>query len=224
MKPNFKEERKLWRSGIKFVLGIDEVGRGAFAGPIVAGAVVFPKILKITKKNSVLKSINDSKLLKVETRRKLAKTIKKYSLFYAVAEVNTSLINKSGIGKANKTVFRRVVNRIIEQIEDDLNRRLKKREYFLLADGFPTKYIKGGKKAQKAIIKGDRKSITIAAASVIAKVHRDSLMREFSKKYKHYKLSRNKGYGTKGHQEALKKYGLTKIHRTSFELNKFLFQ
>lgn len=224
MKPNFKEERKLWRSGIKYVIGIDEVGRGAFAGPIVAGAVVFPRISKVTKKLSGLKKINDSKLLKANIRRKLASKIKKYSLFYALAEVKISVINKSGIGEANKMVFRKVVNKIIEQIKEDLGRKIGKNEYFLLADGLPTKYIHGGLKSQIAIIKGDRKSITIAAASIIAKVHRDSLMRDLSRKFHHYKFSRNKGYGTKAHQKALQKYGLTDVHRTSFDLSKFLTQ
>lgn len=225
MKPNFAEERKLWKSGIKFVLGIDEVGRGAFAGPIVAGAVVFPKILKISKKISFLKQVNDSKQLKAHIRRKLAKKIKKTALFYAVSEVDTKTINKVRIGRANKMVIRRVVDRIISQMEEGMERKLSKNEYFLIADGFPTKYIKGvGLKFQKAIINGDAKSITIAAASIIAKVHRDSIMRELSKKFHRYKLSRNKGYGTKGHQKALKKYGLSQIHRTSFELSKFLSQ
>lgn len=222
MKPSFKEERILWKSGVKYVIGIDEVGRGAFAGPIVAGAVVFPKILKLSKKLSSLKSINDSKLLKAYTRRKLNKVIKKHSLFYAVSEVNIASINKTGIGRANKTVFRKVVNRIVKQIEMEQGRKLKKGEFYIISDGFPTKRIKGGISNQKAIIGGDRKSITIAAASIIAKVHRDSLMRDLSKKFRHYKLSRNKGYGTKGHQKALLKYGLSQIHRTSFNLTKFL--
>ena len=225
MKPTFKEERKFWRSGIKFVLGIDEVGRGAFAGPIVAGAVVFPKILKVTRKHSALKKINDSKLLKAEVRRKLARKIKKHSLFYAVAEIKTPIINKLGIGRANKMVFRKVVSRVISQVEEELGRELKKEEYFLIADGFPTKHIKGvGLKSQKAIIGGDRKSTTIAAASILAKVHRDKLMRNLSKEFPQYRLARNKGYGTKKHQEALKVYGLSKIHRKSFNLSKFLTQ
>lgn len=224
-KPNFSLERSIWNKNIEFVIGVDEVGRGAFAGPIVAGAVVFPRIKRIRKRQSFLNQINDSKKLKAPMRSKLSKKIKKHSAFYAVSEVDTETINKIRIGRANRMVFRKVVKRIFEQIEKSLNRKLKRDEYFLIADGLPTKYIKRvGLKQQKAIIDGDAKSITIAAASIISKVHRDSLMREYSRKFRHYKFSRNKGYGTKGHQEALKKYGLSEIHRTSFELTKFLSQ
>lgn len=224
-KPNFSEERALWRQNIKYVIGIDEVGRGAFAGPIVAGAVVFPKVLRISKKNRFLKEINDSKLLKAQKRKELSKKIKKHSAFYALSEVDTQTINKVRIGRANRMVFRKVVKRIFDRIEESLKRKLRRHEYFLIADGFPTRYIKRiGLKQQKAIIDGDTKSITIAAASIIAKVHRDNLMRKLSKKYSQYKFSRNKGYGTKAHQKALKRYGLSKIHRTSFQLNKFISQ
>lgn len=222
-KPNFSLEKQLWERELKYVIGIDEVGRGAFAGPIVAGAVVFPQIMRITKKLKFIQQINDSKVLKAPVRRKLAKRIKKHAIFYAIAEVNTETINKIRIGRANRMVFRKVVKRIFDQIESSLNRKLKRSEYFLIADGFPTKYIKRvGLKQQKAIIDGDAKSVTIAAASIIAKVHRDSLMRNYSRRFHNYKFARNKGYGTKGHQEALKRFGLSEIHRTSFDLTKFL--
>lgn len=215
MKPNFKEERKLWKEGVRIVLGIDEVGRGAFAGPIVAGAVVFPQIPKVNGKLKFLNDINDSKLLDSNTRRKLAKSIKKHALYWAVEEVGINIINKYGIGYANKMVFRKVVKKIITQAKED--------SFYLLSDGYRTKYIKGFNiKNHKAIISGDRKSITIAAASIIAKVYRDSLMRRLSREFKNYKFSKNKGYGTKSHQEALLKYGLSRAHRRSFDLQKFL--
>lgn len=93
----------------------------------------------------------------------------------------------------------------------------------MLIDGFNIKYLKGiGLKNQKGIIKGDRKSISIAAASIIAKVHRDKLMRKLNRKYPQYGFHRNKGYGTKFHQTAIKNHGLSEIHRTSFNLSKFL--
>jgi ribonuclease HII len=215
MKPTLIEERRLWKKGIKYVLGVDEVGRGAFAGPIVAGAVVFPKLLKITKKLESLKEINDSKMLNPVTRRRLAKLVKKHALFWSVEEVDISIINKHGIGYANKMVFRKVIKKVLEQIRED--------NFYLLSDGHRTKYIrKFSPKNHKAIIDGDKKSLTIAAASIIAKVHRDGLMRKLARDYKHYKFARNKGYGTKEHQEALKKYGLSEIHRKSFSLVKFL--
>jgi len=209
-KPNLSLEKNLWRENIKYVIGIDEVGRGAFAGPIVAGAVVFPQIKRIGKKLAFLKEINDSKQLKAPLRRKLAKLIKKYSLFWSVDEVSIEVINRCGIGFANHLVIRQVAKKISSQIQNE--------SLFILCDGLRVQ----GLKKHEAIINGDCKSISIAAASIIAKVHRDSLMREYSKKYHHYKLARNKGYGTKNHREALKKYGLSDIHRTSFELTKFL--
>ncbi len=92
--------------------------------------------------------------------------------------------------------------------------------FFILCDGLTVK----GLKKHLSIVDGDCKSISIAAASIVAKVYRDSLMRKFSREYSHYKFSRNKGYGTKAHQDALRKYGLSEIHRTSFELTKFLSQ
>lgn len=211
-KPNLSFERKLWKEKVKYVIGIDEVGRGAFAGPIVAGAVVFPLTKKITKKLKFLKEINDSKLLKSSVRTRLSKLIKKHALFWEIDEIAVEIINKHGISFANKMVIKNVALKI--------SSKLKNNEFFILCDGLRVK----GLKRHTAIIDGDCKSISIAAASIIAKVHRDSLMRKYSKKYHYYKFSKNKGYGTKDHQNALKRYGLSDIHRTSFELTKFLSQ
>lgn len=213
-RPDFSFEKKLWAKNIEFVLGIDEVGRGAFAGPLVAAGVIFPKTNRITKRMSFLKKVNDSKLLKAQVRRKLAVQIKKYALYWAIAEVDIRTINSLGVGKANQTAFRRVAKELLKKVNGS---------YFLLSDGYPVKSIRRiGLKKQLGIIDGDKKSLTIAAASIIAKVHRDSLMRKLSKNYPHYRFSRNKGYGTKFHQEALRTYGLTEIHRTSFNLKVFL--
>lgn len=209
-KPNFSFERQLWRKGVEYVIGADEVGRGAFAGPIVAGAVVFPQVFRINKKLMFTKQINDSKKLKARVRRKLAKRIKKSSLFYAVAEVDIQTINRLGIGRANQMVIRKVARKVIAQLKSSNN--------FIICDGPKIPLLKN----HTSIINGDCKSISIAAASIIAKVHRDSLMRDYSRRFHNYKFARNKGYGTKGHQEALKRFGLSKIHRTSFELTKFL--
>ncbi len=212
MKPNFSFERKLWNRGIEYVIGIDEVGRGAFAGPLVAAGVVFPKIKKIGKKTRFLKSINDSKKLKAKDRRKLSKKILKYALFSTIEEIDIETINRIGIGKSNHLVIRNVAKKISHELNNT--------NYFTICDGLPVPNLK----SHQSIIEGDCKSITIAAASIIAKVYRDKLMRDLSKKYRNYKFSRNKGYGTKAHQDALRKFGLTKMHRTSFELSKFLSQ
>lgn len=213
--------------GYEYVIGVDEVGRGAFAGPVTAGAVIFKKSSLF--KNSVLAKINDSKLLNPKIRTILSGEIKRKALFYSTSTIGVSAINKVGIGKVTQMAMRKVVGSIMYQVEStkrkDRNTKyiLQNTKYYTLVDGFHIKYLTGiGLKNQKGIIKGDRKSVSIAAASIIAKVYRDNLMKNLDKKYPGYKFSKNKGYGTKEHREALKKYGLSKIHRQSFNLSKFI--
>lgn len=224
--PNFLEEERLWENGFTYVIGVDEVGRGAFAGPVTVSAVIFKS------KTEELKTlgINDSKLLKPLKRQKLSKLIKTNCFSYSIATVGLPTINKLGIGKATEIAFRKAVASIMHQVEVIENKRkntniMSNTDYYLLVDGFHIKHIKRiGLKNQKAIIKGDRKSITIAAASIIAKVHRDSLMKKLAKDFPEYNLGVNKGYGTKAHREAIRKHGLSKIHRKSFNLGKFTIQ
>ncbi len=124
-----------------------------------------------------------------------------------------SVINKLGIGKATQIAMRKIIRSAVELDTD----------FFVLVDGFHIRYAKGcSKTRQKAIPKGDQTCMSIAAASIVAKVHRDALMRKLHKQYPHYFFAQNKGYGTKAHQNAIKKYGLCRIHRTSFSLQKFL--
>lgn len=195
---------------MKYVIGIDEVGRGAFAGPLVAAGVIFPQIKRIGKRNKFLKEINDSKKLKSKDRRRLSKKIFKYALFYCIEIIDTETINEIGIGKVNQNAIRNVAKTLSKKVKDDS---------FVISDGLKVPGLE-----HLPIIEGDSKSITIAAASIIAKVYRDNVMRQLSRKYHNYKLARNKGYGTKTHRDALRKYGLSEIHRTSFELSKFLTQ
>ena len=202
--PSFSEEEFYWKSGINHVIGLDEVGRGAFAGPIVAAGVIYTPNFK----SSFLDKINDSKLLKPKLREELSELIKQYSLFYTIESIETKYINKHGIGKANIAVFRKILKSMLKNF-NDLN-------HFILIDGFHCKYLPGGAKKQKAIIKGDQKSLSIASASIIAKVYRDNLMREAHNSYPNYNFKQNKGYGTKIHRDALKFYGATKFHRASF--------
>lgn len=223
-RPSFLEEKKLWKNGYEFVIGIDEVGRGAFAGPLVVGAVIFSENVNICN------GINDSKLLTPQNREKLDKEIRKCAQFYSIAQVGLSVINKVGIGKATEVAFRKVISEILRKIpslsnkESPYPRRLLNKKIFVLVDGFHIKYIRGiGLKNQKAIIKGDQKSISIAAASIIAKVYRDRIMVMLQKKYPHYHFDLNKGYGTKDHREQIRKYGLSKLHRKSFNLLKYNF-
>lgn len=207
--PTFREEKKFWKKGYTVVIGTDEVGRGAFAGPVVAAAVALD--------NGALENlgINDSKLLTPKLREKLAKEIKKQSV-WVITEVGVSVINKVGIGKATTMAFRKAITSITDRVSSI-------KGCYVLVDGFHVKYIKGiGSKKQKAIIKGDQKSITIAAASIIAKVYRDRLMKHLHKLYPMYGFAKHKGYGTREHQAAIKKHGLSKIHRKSFNLSPFL--
>lgn len=207
-KPDFKYEKRLWKKDIKYVIGIDEVGRGAFAGPIVAAGVIFQaSAIKL----SFIKKINDSKLLKPSVRERLSKEIIKNCMHYSIQEVGVEEINKFGIGQANNVAFLKAISDLLSQIGESEN-------YFLLTDGYPVKDID----KQMGIIGGDGKSITIAAASIIAKVYRDSLMRKLGRFYPSYRFAKNKGYGTKFHQNALKLHGLSEIHRTSFDLSRFI--
>lgn len=203
--PNFSFERVLWKKGHEFVAGVDEVGRGCLAGSVVAGCVVFAKETVVPKGIR----IDDSKKLTAKQREKAASWIKE-NAFWGIGSAPASLINRSGIGKATKTAFRRAITEV----------RAKNPIDFLLIDAFYIPWVKGLKrKNQEAIIKGDGKSLTIGAASIIAKVYRDSEMKKLSRKYPKYGWEKNKGYGTKEHQVAIKKYGITRLHRKLFVRN-----
>lgn len=202
IKPTFNYELIHWNNGLQFVAGVDEVGRGCFAGPVVAGAVILPAHFSKTDK------INDSKKLSAKVRKELSEIIKEYALAYAIAEISVSVINKVGIGKAAQMAFAKAVS------------DLKKAPEHILIDAFPIESI--ALHVQTPIIKGDSLSISIAAASIIAKVYRDELMETLHPQYEAYDFATNKGYGTKKHREAIGMHGLSDIHRTSFNLSKFV--
>ncbi|MDP3955479.1 MAG: ribonuclease HII [bacterium] len=226
--PDFSYEKKLWRQGYEIIIGIDEVGRGSFAGPVVAAAVAWPPKFKI--ENLKLKigedlEINDSKQLKPKEREKLSVIIKEEALAWDITEVGVSVINRIGIGKATEKAMRKAIADIAKLLIANCSKKQSTINYkqsnnmFVLVDGFHVKYLRGiGLKNQKGVIHGDQKSISIAAASILAKVHRDKLMQSLSKqsKYKKYGWEKNKGYGTKEHQNAILKYGLTRLHRKAF--------
>ena len=200
--PSLDIETKLWESGYNNICGLDEVGRGSFAGPVCVGAVIF------SKKNILPEGIADSKLLKPRIREHLANEIKKCAASWAVAEVSVATINKVGIGKATQMAFRKAI------------KLLEKKPDFVLIDAFYVKHL--NRKKQRAVKDGDEICVSISAASIIAKVYRDKFMKKISKKYPQYGFGKHKGYGTKKHQEAIRKFGLSKIHRKSFDLQKFL--
>lgn len=207
--PTLKHETSLWEKGY-VVIGTDEVGRGAFAGPLVVAAVVFkPNLNKEYIKKLETLGINDSKKLTRLQREMLAKVIHNECFAYEYGVINVTKINKFGIGKATHMAIRKVVKNMCEK-----NSFGKK---FLLIDAFYIKHIKGiGLKNQKGIIHGDAISLSIAAASIIAKVKRDKMMKKISSLYPVYKFGINKGYGTRDHLEALKNFGMSEIHRTAF--------
>lgn len=202
-KPSFEIEKKLLEQKI-LSFGIDEVGRGSFAGPLVAAAVCFEKEFRW------FKHVNDSKLLTAKQRNRLSKLILRNTKSY-IEIIDIDTINKIGIGKSNKLVFERLINKIL--------REHSKKEINFLIDGNKKKI---RRKNLNFIVKGDTKVISIATASIIAKVYRDRLMKDLGEIYKGYNFAKNKGYGTKSHQKAIKKLGLSEIHRKSFRLEKFL--
>lgn len=198
----FDEEQILWQKGFKYVAGVDEVGRGCFAGPVVAAAVVLPQDFDINI------GVNDSKLITAKKREILSEYIIKNAVSYSIATVSVEVINELGIGSAAQEAFYEAVTGLSISAE------------YILVDAFYIRKI--NKNIQKAIVHGDRISVSIAAASIIAKVYRDRLMTEFQSEYPQYDFGTNKGYGTLRHREALKKYGLSNLHRTSFRIGRFL--
>lgn len=200
--PTLELEKSLWKKGFHHIAGLDEVGRGSFAGPVVVGAVIFPQDVVLPD------GIADSKLLKPRQREKLEARIRNQALAWSVAEVSVTVINKVGIGKATQIAFRKSI------------KLLSKSPDFILIDAFYIKHL--NRKRQKPVKNGDKICASISAASIIAKVHRDKLMKKLYRKYSEYGFAKHKGYGTKRHQEAIRKYGLTRIHRKSFNLQKFL--
>lgn len=176
--------------------GVDEVGRGPLAGPIVAAAVVLD-----LKSSNLILGINDSKKLSKKRREELSDKIKESALEYNIAEIDNTYIDKMGISWCNNEVFKKAVL------------GLKRIPDLVLVDGYP---IKNFNIENKYFIKGDTKSASISCASIIAKVYRDKLMEKYSSIYKEYGFEKNAGYGTRQHIEAIKKCGPTKIHRMSF--------
>jgi ribonuclease HII len=187
-------EKKLYEEGLNFIAGVDEAGRGPLVGPVVAACVILPKEIFIPE-------INDSKKLPEEKREKLAEVIKKEAISYGIGIVDCREIDEINILNATLKAMKKAIFEVKEKIE------------YLLVDAIsiPDMPIK-----QLPIVKGDSKSISIAAASILAKVERDRIMKEYHKLYPQYNFAKNKGYGTKEHIEALKKYGPCPIHRRTY--------
>ncbi len=178
----------------EFICGIDEVGRGPLAGPVMAGAVILPKDCRILY-------INDSKKLSEKKREELYEVITDQALAWSVAEVSPRRIDEINILQATYEAMRLAVAKLAPAPTLLLNDAVK---------------IPGVDIPQIPIIKGDAKSISIGAASIVAKVSRDRLMQKYDQVFPEYGFASNKGYGSALHMEALRKYGPTPIHRRSF--------
>jgi ribonuclease HII len=181
--------------GFKVIAGIDEAGRGPLAGPVVAAAVVFPGGYRN-------EDIRDSKKLSAGKREKLYQRIKQEALAIGIGVVEPSVIDKTNILRASIAAMEEAVANLLFPVD------------YLLIDGnqpISTDI------SQETVVKGDNLSVSIAAASIVAKVSRDQIMEIYHRQYPQYNFISNKGYGTKEHREAIRKHGVCKIHRRSFK-------
>lgn len=186
-------------SGKQPECGCDEAGRGCLAGPVVAAAVILPP-------DFVCEELNDSKVLNESIRNKLRKIIEEKALAWSVAQVSVEEIDEINILNASILAMHRAID------------GLKLRPEFIIVDG--NRFKPYGKTSHQCIVKGDAKFLAIAAASVLAKTHRDEMMEKLDSEHPQYFWKRNKGYPTPQHREAIKEFGATEHHRSSFRLLK----
>ena len=187
-------EREARAAGRLAIAGVDEVGRGPLFGPVVAAAVILPP-------GCALEGLTDSKQLNEAARARFDEVVRSVAVCWAIAEVDAATIDRINILQASRLAMRLAVE------------RLEARPDFLLIDG--NKRIEAGC-GQRTIVKGDARSLSIAAASVVAKVYRDRLLDELHERFPGYGLGRNKGYPTAEHRAALERLGPTEMHRRSF--------
>ena len=190
----YKYEKELYDKGCKYIGGVDEVGRGPLIGSVVAACVILPF-------DFALEGLTDSKKLSEKKRDEFYKIIWDKAIAIGIGIVDEKVIDEVNIYEATKIAMKKAIS------DTDIKPDHGLIDAMPLDIDVPT----------TSIIKGDAKSISIAAASVIAKVTRDKMMYELDKIYPMYDLANNKGYGTKKHIEAIKKYGITKYHRLSFK-------
>jgi len=201
--PNFREEKKLWNKGIERVAGLDEAGRGPLAGPVVAAALCFKKV-----KTRSLSSVRDSKQLSKKQREEIYEMLKKDSgVEWGIGRVSEKVIDRINIFQATKLAMQRAV-KSLEKKQGNID--------FLIIDGnFGIKC----PISQKSIIKADQKVLSVAAASIIAKVFRDKMMVNYHKRFPKYCFDKHKGYPTKFHRQIIKQCGFCDIHRKSFRVS-----
>ena len=189
-------EREYLAAGVKYIVGVDEVGRGPLAGPVVAAAVVLP-----LDEAHIVAGVDDSKKLSPKKRDILSAAIKECALAYEICRVEPAVIDEINILQATRLCMKQA----IEKIPFDAG--------MVLVDGNMTLDIS---LPQRSVVHGDARSYSIGAASILAKVYRDKLMEEYAKEYPVYAFERNKGYGTAAHIAAIREYGLCPIHRRTF--------
>ncbi len=188
-------ERRLWREGVAAIAGIDEVGRGPLAGPVVAAAVILPP-------NCIIRGADDSKRLTAAQREKLAERIVRRAVCVRLGAASASEIDRINILRATALAMRRAVMKLVP-VPDHL-----------LVDGLPMPEL--GLDRQTAVVGGDGQVLSISCASIVAKVYRDRLMCRLAVRYPQYGWEHNKGYGTAEHREAIFAHGMTPHHRRSF--------
>ena len=200
-----RPEIELMDKGYSLIAGVDEVGRGPLAGPVVAAACIFDRDVDIV-------GIDDSKKLSEKKREQFFEEIKDKALAYGIGEASCEVIDEINILEATKLAMKRAIDEADKMLESKGRDRIQ----IVVFDAVK---INDLKKEQMSVIKGDQTYFSIAAASILAKVTRDNLMKEYDKVYPEYGFASNKGYGTKAHYEGIKKAGITEIHRKSFLKN-----
>jgi ribonuclease HII len=198
--PGLHLEQALWQKGIKFIGGIDEAGRGALAGPVMAGAVILPNDPQI---RLTLAGVRDSKQMTPRQRESWALEIKSVALAWSVGTVSAAEIDEIGILPANRLAMARAIQGLSLAPEYHL---------------FDFIHWKDCPYLGQRLVKGETQSLSIAAASVLAKTTRDALMRKLDQEFPGYEFARHKGYGTAIHRGAIARLGLSPIHRKSFKL------
>lgn len=200
-----RPEIELMDKGYSLIAGVDEVGRGPLVGPVVAAACIFDRDVDIV-------GIDDSKKLSEKKREQFFDEIKDKALAYGIGEASCEVIDEINILEATKLAMKRAIDEADKMLESKGRDRIQ----IVIFDAVK---INDLKKEQMSVIKGDQTYFSVAAASILAKVTRDNLMKEYDKVYPEYGFASNKGYGTKAHYEGIKKAGITEIHRKSFLKN-----
>ena len=200
---DFQIEKRIIKRGFRAIAGVDEAGRGAIFGPVVAAAVILPPVLIGPGLSGWAEEIDDSKMISPPKRKRLAEAILANAASVGIGSATNYEIDQKNIYWASLRAMRRAVENMSAAPD------------FILVDGFRLNDVNY---PQRSIVQGDRKSISIAAASIVAKVMRDEMMIHLDNVYEGYALSKNKGYGTREHYRALKETGPTLFHRLTFNL------